>query len=418
MKFLILTQYFPPEIGAPPTRLSSMIRELQICGHDVEVVTAFPNYPVGKIQPGYTGSMYRREIRDGITVHRTWLYASAGSGLARLCNYLSFAASSLYGLLQSAKPDFLFVESPPLFLTLTAYVYSRLKGVPIILNVADLWPDTIIEMGLVPKGLATDVLSWLESWSYRQATYITAVTLGIRSSLLSEKGLAQQKVLYLPNGVDTSAFRPQAPDEELKRALGLSGKKIVLYAGTLGRAHGLENVLKSAELLRHRPEIHFMFLGDGSERPRLQKLQSDMGLQNVSFQDFVPISELHRYYSIADCGLASLLNLPLFEGARPSKIFGVLASGKPMMYFGKGEGARLVEEANAGVVVPPEDSVALARAISELLNDDAHVRELGKNGRRFVEENYEWSKLVGTWVSSLSRPRGASGLMFRKSDAA
>jgi colanic acid biosynthesis glycosyl transferase WcaI len=404
MKFLILTQYFPPEIGAAPTRLSSMIRELKAYGHEVEVATAFPNYPAGKIQAGYKGHFYRREDRDGVTVHRTWLHATAGSGLPRLLNYLSFVLTSLYGLSCAAKPDFLFVESPPLFLTLTAYVYSRLHSIPFILNVADLWPDAVTEMGLLRKGLATEMLSWLERWSYRKAMYVNAITEGIRASLLVEKRLEPEKVLYLPNGVNTMAYQPEAAEESLKRALGLAGKQIVLYAGTLGRAHGLENVLASAKLLEHRSEIHFLFLGDGSERPRLEKLQREMGLRNVSFHDFVPLSQLRSYYSIAECGLASLLNLPIFESARPSKIFAVLASGKPMVYFGKGEGARLVEQARAGIVVPPEDSVALARALSDLLGDAALIRELGENGRRFVEENYEWSKLVGAWVSSFAPP--------------
>jgi glycosyltransferase involved in cell wall biosynthesis len=418
MKFLFLTQYFPPEIGAAPTRLSSVIRELRESGHEVEVVTALPNYPVGKIQPGYTGKFYRRETRDGVTVHRTWVYATAGSGLPRLMNYLSFVLTSLYGLARATKPDFLFVESPPLFLTMAGYTYSRLRSVPFILNIADLWPDTVIDMGLVRKGFATDLLVRLERWSYRKAAYVNAITQGIRSSLLSEKKLGPQKVLYLPNGVNTATYRPQPPDEGLKQKLGLSGKRIVLYAGTLGRAHGLENVLKSAQLLEHKPEIHFLFLGDGSERPRLQKLQSEMGLRNVTFHDFVPLSELRAFYSIADCGLASLLNLQMFEGARPSKIFAVLASAKPIVYFGQGEGARLVEQARAGVVVPPEDSIALARTISELLSNPALVKELGENGRRFVAENYEWSKLVAAWIASFSGTRGTATTPVREPEAA
>jgi glycosyltransferase involved in cell wall biosynthesis len=378
-----------------------MIRQLRIQGHEVEVVTAFPNYPNGKITPGYKGMFFHREIRDDIVVHRTWLYATAGSGLARFLNYLSFAATSFFGLARAKKPDFLFVESPPLFLVPTAYVYSRLRNVPFILNVADLWPDAVIEMGLIKKGLAREILTSLERWSYRRAAYVNAITEGIRVSLLKEKNLPPQKVLYLPNGVDTDSYQPGPADEELMASLGLTGKKIVLYAGTLGRAHGLENVLKAAKMLQHLPEIHFLFVGDGSERPRLEKLRAEMALNNVSFRDFVPLSQLKAYYSIAECGLASLLDLPIFESARPSKIFAVLASGKPMVYFGKGEGARLVQLANAGVVVEPENSEALAKTVSGLLGNRKLVHELGSNGRKYVEENYEWSKLVSTWVSSL-----------------
>ncbi len=393
-------------------------RELRESGHEVEVVTAPPNYPVGKIQPGYTGKFYHRETRDGrdrapdVALCNGWQWTAQVDELSLLCVDLS------YGLARATKPDFLFVESPPLFLTMPGYTYSRLRSVPFILNIADLWPDTVIDMGLVRKGFATDLLGRLERWSYRKAAYVNAITQGIRSSLLSEKKLGPQKVLYLPNGVNTATYRPQPPDEGLKQKLGLSGKKIILYAGTLGRAHGLENVLKSAQLLEHKPEIHFLFLGDGSERPRLQKLQSEMGLRNVTFHDFVPLSELRAFYSIADCGLASLLNLQMFEGARPSKIFAVLASAKPIVYFGQGEGARLVEQARAGVVVPPEDSIALARTISELLSNPALVKELGENGRRFVAENYKWSKLVAAWIASFSGTRGTATTPVREPEAA
>jgi colanic acid biosynthesis glycosyl transferase WcaI len=408
MRFLILTQYFPPEIGAAPTRLSALIRQLRNAGHDVEVVTAFPNYPTGKIAPEYQGMFFRSENRENVVVHRTWLYATAGGGLPRLLNYLTFAVTSLWGLARATKPDFLFVESPPLFLTPTAYFYSRLRNVPLILNVADLWPDAVIEMGLLKKGLATEALSMLERWSYRQATYVNAITEGIRATLVNQKHLAPEKVLYLPNGVDTDYYQPGLADEKLKQVLKLSGKKIVLYAGTLGRAHGLENVLSAAQMLAHQPEVHFLFLGDGSERPRLEKLRDEMQLNNVSFHDFVPVARLHSFYSIADCGLASLLDIPIFDSARPSKIFAVLASGKPMIYFGKGEGARLVQSANAGVVVQPEDSAALAQAVSGLLSNPALIRELGANGRKYVEDNYEWSKLVNAWVSTLPQPLPAS----------
>src|SRR5271165_1633598 len=245
MKFLILTLYFPPEIGAAPTRLAAMARELSKIGHIVEVVTGMPNYPHGHILPEYRGSFYKREVWNGITIHRVWLYPTVGSGMGRILNYLSFSLFALYGLLRAQKPDYLFVESPPPTLSCPAYLCSKLWRIPFILNVADLWPDTLVEMGLLRKGLAFTLLSWLERWSYQKATYVNAITNGLRDALLKEKAVPLEKVLFLPNGVDTDLHRPYPKDATLMNALGLAGKKIVLYSGTLGRAHGLEHVLEA-----------------------------------------------------------------------------------------------------------------------------------------------------------------------------
>jgi colanic acid biosynthesis glycosyl transferase WcaI len=401
MKFLILTQYFPPEIGAAPTRLDAMARELVRTGHGVEVVTGMPNYPSGRISPDYRGSFYRREIRDGIIIHRVWLYPTVGSGFGRVLNYLSFSVFALYGLLRTGRPDYLFVESPPPTLSCPAYLYASFHRIPFLLNIADLWPDTLVEMGLLNKGIAFKLLSWLERWSYRKAAYVNAVTEGLRASLLREKGLPSQKVLFLPNGVDTERHRPCPPDAVLKGSLGLTGKKVVLYSGTLGRAHGLEYVLEAAKILEDERDIHFLFLGDGSERPELEKLQRHLGLRNVSFHDAVPLEQLAPYQSIADAGLVSLRNLPIFEGARPSKMFPILAAGKPLIFCGSGEGARLVRRANAGIVLPPENPKALAAAVPQLLRNAVLMQELGANGRRFMKENHEWGKLIGDWLREL-----------------
>lgn len=401
MKFLILTQYFPPEIGAVPTRLDAMARELLRLGHRVEIVTGMPNYPSGRISPGYRGSFYRREVREGIVIHRVWLYPTVGSGIGRVLNYLSFSVLALYGLLRSERPDYVFVESPPPTLSCPAYLFARLHRIPFILNVADLWPDTLVEMGLLNKGIALKLLYWLEAWSYRKAACVNAVTEGIRESLLRMKNVPAEKVLFLPNGVDTVRHQPCPCDGTLKESLGLAGKKVVLYSGTLGRAHGLEHVLQAAKILENEQDIHFLFLGDGSERPALEKQQRQLGLRNVTFHDAVSVDQLAPYQSIAECGLVSLRNLTIFEGARPSKMFPILAAGKPLIFCGSGEGANLIRRAKAGIVLPPENARALAVALPQFLRNTALVEELGRNGRSFVKENHEWSKLVGDWAREL-----------------
>jgi glycosyltransferase involved in cell wall biosynthesis len=379
-----------------------MTAELVRLGHQIEVVTSLPNYPRGRFFPGYTGKLYIKEMRGDVCVHRVWLHPAMGGGIGRILNYLTFTLTCLYGVVRCNKPDYLFVESPPLTLSIPAFIASRFWNIPYIFNVADLWPDAIIDNGFLTSGLAPRILSALEQWSYRRASYVNAVTDGIRNVLLSVKKVAPEKVLYLPNGADTRRYRPTPPDLDLIRRLGLEGKQVLLWAGTMGYAHGLDYVLQAAKLLSVDSAIHFVFVGDGSARAQLENLARALNLHNVTFCDPVPVEQLPPYFSIALCGLASLRDLPTHDGARPSKIFPVLASGKPIIFVGKGECARLINEARAGLVVPPENPQAFAAAISTFFADSGALRQCGANGRQFVENHYDWSKLISEWLTQLA----------------
>jgi colanic acid biosynthesis glycosyl transferase WcaI len=416
MKFLLLTQYFPPEIGGAQTRLRSTAVELKRLGHDVEIVTALPNYPRGKFYPGYEGRIYLREEFEGITVRRVWLYPAMGGGLRRMLNYASFTIMSLFGLLLSQRPDFIFVESPPLFLSIPACVAGFLWRVPFIFNVADLWPDIVVEGGFLKQGPLIRLMRRLEQWSYRSAGYVNAVTEGMRDTLIREKQVAADKILFLPNGADTLHYQPRAPDASLISRLGLHGKKIILWAGTLGHAHGLSYVLDAAKLLERERDVYFLFIGDGSAKRELAAQSDRLSLSNVRFLDPVAIEQLPPYYSIAICGLVSLLPIPLYDGARPSKIFPILASGKPVLFVGKGETARLIQEARAGIVVAPENPRALADAVRQLANQPEAAEELGKNGRRYVEAHYQWSTLISDWVAGLRPDLPHAGVAARTSE--
>ena len=387
-----------------------MARQLVCLGHEVEVLTGRPNYPRGAFFDGKGGTLYSREERKGITVHRVWLYPAVGGGLRRMINYISFALASSIGVFATRRPDYLFVESPPLLASIPARIAKLVWGVPYIFNVADLWPDAAVENGFLDEGsLAHRLLTFLENWSYRGAAYVNAVTEGIRDTLISRKSVPTEKVLFFPNGADITHYQPRDPEIKLKHQLGLDGKKIILWAGSIGRAHGLEYVLQAAKLLENYTDIHFLFLGDGSNRPQLERLKNDLALRNVTFKDPVPSEDLPPYYSIAECGLASLTALPIHVGARPSKIFAVLASGKPVIFVGAGECARLIESANAGIVIPPQCPAIMAAEVLRLIGDPNRIRQLGKNGRKFVEENYRWSDIVSKWVANL-RPKPASTL--------
>lgn len=384
------------------TRLKSFALELLRQGHEVEVVTSMPNYPRGKFFAGYENAFYRRELLNGIAIHRVWLYPAIGSGLKRMLNYASFSLTCLYGLLRARRPDYLFVESPPLFLSIPAFLAGIFWRAPFIFNVADLWPDVIVDGGFMKEGFIIRCLRAVECWSYRRAAYVNTVTDWLMKVLREEKSVPEEKLLFLPNGVDTRKFRPLPPDEDLKKRLGLSGKQIVLWAGTLGYAHGLDKVLEAAKLLEAQRELHFLFVGDGSARGALLRLQQELRLTNVTFLDPVSLDEIPAYYSICFCGLSSLIDIPTFEGARPSKLFPILASGKPLLFVGKGESARLVNSSHGGMVVPPGDPQLLSEAILHLAGNPALCASLGGNGRRFAENHLDWSLLVSSWLNQLT----------------
>jgi colanic acid biosynthesis glycosyl transferase WcaI len=405
LRILMLTQYFPPESGAAQVRLKEVAKGLQRNGHEVTVVTAFPNHPSGVIPPEYQGHWRMKDEVDGITVWRTWIYpVQRGRFWKRLLNYFSFVFSSFWGLSKAGRQDILFFESPPLFLGITALIYGWFTHTKIIMNISDLWPESAVALGLVNSRWMIGTAEWLEKLLYRKAWKISCQTEGIRSSLL-ERGVAKDKVTFLPNGVNLELFAPRERDQEMAQKLGIQEEDFVLiYAGTMGYAQGLESVIRSAELLKAEPGIRFLFVGDGTEKPMLEDLVKEKGLANVSFVDFQPVQEMPRYFSLASASIVPLKKNKLFEGARPSKMFPALGSEVPVIYSGEGEAAELVLSSGGGIVVEPENSEELARAILELKRNPAR-KEMGKKGRKFVEEHYAWKEIIVHWLEELGISR-------------
>ncbi|KLU66902.1 alpha-monoglucosyldiacylglycerol synthase [Desulfosporosinus acididurans] len=401
MRILMLTQYFPPESGAAQVRLKEVAKGLQANGHQVTVVTAFPNHPSGIIPPEYQGHWRMKDEVDGIPLWRTWIYpVQRGRFWKRLLNYFSFVFSSFWGLSKAGKQDILFFESPPLFLGITALIYGRFTRTKIIMNISDLWPESAVALGLVNSRWMIGAAEWLEKLLYRRSWKISCQTEGIRSSLL-ERGVPSHKVTFLPNGVNLDLFAPRERDEALAQKLGIKKDDFVLiYAGTMGYAQGLETVIKTAELLQEEPGICFLFVGDGTEKPMLEDLVKEKGLQNVSFVDFQPVQEMPRYFSLASASIVPLKKNKLFAGARPSKMFPALGSEVPVIYSGEGEAAELVLSSGGGVVVEPENSAELARAIVELKQNPQRL-EMGKLGRKFVQEHYAWRQIIVHWLKEL-----------------
>ena len=401
MRFLILSQYFVPEPGAAQLRLAALAKQLTGMGHSVEVVTATPNYPQGRIFPEYRGILYRRELLGNIPVHRVPIYPSQCTGSRRLLNYFSFMLTCLAGLFMAKRPDYIFVESPPLFIAAPAVLYAKLRRTQMIFNVADLWPDSVVEMGILKDGWPIGVARIFESWIYSKSDFVCAVTHGIAQSLIHDKRVEPNRVLLLPNGVDTDLFRYLPPDIELKQKLGLTGKRVVIYAGTHGVAHGLENVLRAAYLLRNDPTLRFLLIGSGSAKAKLIALARALALSNVTFLDAVAPEEVARYFSISFCGLVSIKPIKILSSAVSAKTLAGMACGRAVLFCGPKDAARLIVEADAGLTVPSDNPQLLADAVQLLASEPALAAKYGKNGRAFVEQHFTWPALVKGWLEQI-----------------
>ncbi|MBM3267047.1 MAG: glycosyltransferase family 4 protein [Candidatus Sericytochromatia bacterium] len=400
MRLLFLTPYYPPEVGAPQARIHELAVRLVRRGHEVQVLTALPNYPSGVVPPEYRDKAGTWEERDGVQVHRVWIYATPNKGFVRrVVAHLSFMAAAILAAPRMAECDAVYVESPPLFDGVAGWVLARAKGARMIFNIADLWPQSVVELGMISPGFLLSAATALERWCYRQADLILAVTSGIEQ-IMRERGYAS-KVAWFPNGVDSARFAA-GDGASLRRDLGLAGKFVLLYAGTFGLAQGLSSVLAAARLLADDPRIHLVLAGDGADRERLV---GEAG-PNVTILPSQPAARMPDLLAAADVCLVALRDLPLFLGAVPSKTYEAMAAARPVLLAAKGEVAALLERAAAGVVVPPEDPAALAAAARTLAADPETCRRLGESGRRFVSEHFDRDVLAARFEALL---RGVTG---------
>lgn len=368
MKILFLSDNFPPESNAPASRLHEHARYWVRAGHDVTVITGAPNFPEGKLYPGYENHWHRVEALDGIRVVRVKTFIAPNAGFfARTLDYLSFMCSgSLAGLLES-RPDVVVASSPQFFAAVGGWPLARLRGVPFVFEVRDLWPASILAVGAMREGRLTRELERLELLLYRQARAVVVVTEAFRRDI-TRRGIPAEKVHVVPNGADLSWCAPRARDRAFQAEHGLQGELVVGYIGTHGMAHGLERVLDAAELLREQPQILFFFAGGGAERAALEQSVAARGLTNVRLIPRQPKAAMPSLWSACDIALIPLRNEPVFATVIPSKLFEAMAHGVPtLLSVPTGEATAIVERTGAGRVLPPEDPAALASALRELL---------------------------------------------------
>ncbi len=407
MKLLILTQYFPPEVGAPQNRLYELAVRLQRNGVEVSVFTAMPNYPQMVIHQNYKNKCYCKETMENLQIHRSWIYVSKSKGvLKRLLNYFSFVFSSLFfGLIKLKKQDILLVESPPLFLGATAWLLAKAKGAKLVFNVSDLWPESAEKLGIITNKFLLNAATVLEEFCYRKANLISGQTQGIVRNISSR--FPQKQVYWLKNGVDIQLYNPDNKTDKgsWREEKGYNPDDFLLfYGGIIGFAQGLDLILNVAKRLESYGNIKFVLLGDGPEKPRLLKLKEDLGLKNLEFYDAVKKAEMHRIISDIDASIIPLRKLDLFKGAIPSKIFENLAMKKPVLLGVEGEAKELfIEQGQCGLAFEPENEKELEEKILLLYHNRDLAARLGENGLRYAAENFNRDKIAKEFYDKLQQ---------------
>ncbi len=403
MKLLILTQYYPPEIGAPQNRLHELALRLMKNGVQVEVLTAMPNYPKMEIFEAYRKGKIRQEKIDGIQVYRAPIYVSDSSGIvSRLLNYFSFVFTAYRRGRKLADYDFLMVESPPLFLGYTAMALARKLKAKLIFNVSDLWPESAEKLGVVTNKKLLAQAYRLEARCYRRSELITGQTMGIVNNI--RQRFPDRKVYWLPNGVDVAFYDPARYEKKsFRKEHGFDEKAVLFfYGGILGHAQGLQTVLQAAEKVKDDPRIQIILQGSGPEKETLLRLRKELDLVNVHFLPPVPKDRMPHVLREVDIALVPLRKLELFLGAIPSKLFEALAMEKALLLGVEGEAKEhFIDRAKAGRFFEPENAEDLAHNMRFFAENREAIAEMGKNGRNYVTEHFNRDKIAAGFLQEL-----------------
>ncbi|GCE23483.1 glycosyltransferase WbuB [Dictyobacter kobayashii] len=395
MHILFISRYYYPEKAAAAVCVGETAKRLSNYGHKVTILTTFPSYPTGIVPQQYRGRLLQTENIDGVEIIRTWSYVSPNRGFfKRISSYLSFGClAALLSLKVLGIPDLIIVESPPLFNVIAAHLLNWRYRIPLIFWVADLWPESAIQLGAVRNPFLIKLARWLEWSTYRKARLVWAVTADMRSKLI-QWGLAPEKIFLIPNGVDTARFSPSS-QTMARQELGWPQAFIILYAGTHGLTHGLSTILEAADRLRGYPAIRFVLVGDGAEKAALLSQARHKALSNVHFLDPLPHELMPTVLAASDVCLAHTRKLPIFEGMLPMKMFEAMASGRPLILALNGEARQVaVQQAQAALYCEPENAEALASAVYYLYTHPEVVEQLGRNGRTYVKSHFDYTQLT------------------------
>ncbi|GAA0881355.1 glycosyltransferase family 4 protein [Algoriphagus jejuensis] len=400
MRILFITDNFPPEGNAPANRTYEHCLEWVKSGHEVTVITCAPNFPKGEVFDGYSNSWKTEENIGGIRVIRVMSYITSNEGtFRRILDYISFGLTSfIHGLF--IKTDIIIGTSPQFFTATSAWQLSFFKRKKWIMEVRDLWPESIVAVGAMQNRSVIGFLEWIEMKMYRSADRIVVVTDAFKTKI-SARGINSEKIIVHKNGVDLSKYFPGTKPQYLVDSLGLQGKFILAYIGTHGMAHGLDFVLDQAiELEKHYPDVHFLFMGDGANKANLIKRSHDANINNVTFLDSVPKDKVIDYLHLMDVALVNLKKSDTFSTVIPSKIFETAAVQKPIMLGLVGETKGIIEEYGAGVCFEPENAIEFRRAL-EILYDSRNDLSKYKEGCKRLASDFERKKIAREMLDTI-----------------
>jgi colanic acid biosynthesis glycosyl transferase WcaI len=424
MHILFLSHYFPPEVNAPATRTFEHASRWVSQGHDVTVITCAPNCPTGVVFDGYRNAWHAEETVNGIRVIRVWTYLSANKGfVGRILNFLSYMAAAVWCALWLRNVDLVVATSPQFFCGWAGVLCHWLRRWPFVLEIRDIWPESIVTVGAMKRSPLMAVLEWLERRMYAAADHIVTVGNGYRDQLLARR-VPAEKISVIPNGVDVQRFQPQPANAELRRQWNGDGKFVCAYIGTVGMAHGLDVVLKAAELLKcgmrnaecgmkqeppaalrtphsalRTPSVQFWIVGDGAERAALEQAAKDRQLDSITFTGMIPKQQIDDVIASVDACLVHLRGTELFGTVIPSKVFETMALNIPIIMGVRGQAQDIVLDGNGGVAMTPDDPESLLAGIEAIRTD----RQRFCQGRKFVAQHYDRTQLADEMLGTLLR---------------
>lgn len=396
LKILFVSYFCPPEVSAPASRVFENASRLAAMGHSVTILTGLPNHPLGRIFGGYRRRLYQSESMAGVRVVRvrSWI-APNTTAVNRLKSQLSLMVAQVLGGVLVGRVDVVVGTSPPLFQALAGWVIAVFKRCPFVFEVRDLWPENMVAVGAIKNGLQIRVLATLERFLFRRARRLIVVTHGFADYYV-EKGVPVDRIAIVTNGVDLQEYEPAPYPLEIARSLGVDGKFVAGYLGTVGINHGLQTILDAAERLRARADVAIVVVGDGAERASLEAEAARRGLRNVQFLGERTRAEMPAYHALCDTVMVLLKRAPYFRRVLPSKIFVCMGFERPIILGVDGEARGIVEEAGAGLFVEPENPTAVAEAILTLreMKSTGTLSGMGRAGRKYVGQRFDRNALA------------------------
>jgi len=415
VKILYISQYFPPEMGAPAARASELARHWVEAGHEVSVLTGFPNHPTGVVPPEWRPRLRRliyREKFSGANIYRTWLWPLPNrKSHERMRNYASFCISAALRGLTLPRPDVVIASSPQLLVGLSGWWLGFIRDIPLVFEVRDLWPESLIAVGAADAhSLLHRTLAAISKFLYRRSQRIVVVSPAFKQHLIEHCRVPAEKIDIVENGVETDLFAP-APESvvtKVRQSFSLESKFVVSYIGTIGNAHGLETLLDAAAQLKNNPEVIFLIVGEGAEKDRIKALALSRSLTNVRFLDQQAREDIPAFISASDACLVLLKKDDVFKTVIPTKMLEFMSCARPVILAVEGQARDIVEEAGAGLIIPPENSAELTHAVEKLSADPQLGKTLGGKGREYIVQKFSRKQTAQKYIAVLENVIAAS----------